>query len=60
MRIVVVIVGVLLSVSSWAQGYKIDFKIKGLKDTTTYLGYYYGESTYIKDTARVSATGEYP
>lgn len=60
MRIVVVIVGVLLSISSWAQGgYKIDFKIKGLKDTTTYLGYYYGESTYIKDTARVSATGEF-
>jgi len=52
MRIAVIIVGVILSISSWAQeGYKIDFKINGLKDTTTYLGYYYGESTYIKDTA---------
>jgi len=60
MRIVVIIIGVVLSFSSWAQvGYKIDFKINGLKDTTTYLGYYYGESTYIKDTARVSGNGEF-
>ena len=39
--------------------YKIDFKVDGLKDTTAYLGYYYGESTFIKDTARVNATGEF-
>lgn len=60
MRIVPIIASAMLTFSSWAQtGYKIDFKIKGLKDTTTYLGYYYGESTYIKDTARVNATGEF-
>lgn len=40
-------------------GYQLQFKIKGLKDTTAYLGYYYGESTYIKDTARVNGTGEF-
>jgi peroxiredoxin len=33
--------------------YKIDFKIKGWKDTTAYLGNYYGESTVLKDTALV-------
>ena len=38
-------------------GYKIDFKIKGLKDTTAYLGYYYGETTYLKDTAKVNSQG---
>jgi thiol-disulfide isomerase/thioredoxin len=38
-------------------GYKLDFKIQGLKDTTIYLGYYYGESTYVKDTAKVNALG---
>jgi len=40
-------------------GYKLDFQIKGLKDTTIYLGYYYGESTYIKDTARVNNIGAF-
>lgn len=40
-------------------GYKISFKIDGLKDTTAYLGYYYGESTFVKDTARVNHAGEF-
>ncbi|MCX8492390.1 MAG: DUF4369 domain-containing protein [Cyclobacteriaceae bacterium] len=34
-------------------GYRIDFKIKGWKDTTVYLGTYYGEGTFLKDTAQV-------
>lgn len=40
-------------------GYKIDFKIKGWKDTTVFLGHYYGEQTYIKDTAKVSGVGAF-
>lgn len=40
-------------------GYKIDFKIKGIKDTTVYLGYYYGESTYRSDTARADKNGAF-
>jgi peroxiredoxin len=39
--------------------YKIEFKVDGWKDTTAYLGHYYSESTYIKDTARVNAKGEF-
>ncbi len=39
-------------------GYKLDFQLTGLKDTTVYLGYYYGDGTYIKDTARVNDTGK--
>ncbi|MFZ5971955.1 MAG: redoxin domain-containing protein [Bacteroidota bacterium] len=38
-------------------GYKIDVKIAGLKDTTAFLGFYYGEQTYLKDTARVNSEG---
>jgi thiol-disulfide isomerase/thioredoxin len=38
-------------------GYKIDFKIKGWKDTTAFLGHYYGEQTYLKDTANVNSQG---
>jgi thiol-disulfide isomerase/thioredoxin len=46
--------------SAFAQtGYKIRFKVDGLKDTTAYLGYYYGESTFVKDTAKVNHTGEF-
>ncbi len=40
-------------------GYKIDFQIKELRDTTVYLGYYYGESTFLKDTARSDKAGRF-
>lgn len=60
MRIGLIVTSVLLSITSLAQsGYKIDFKIKGLRDTTAYLGYYYGEQTYVKDTARVNSSGAF-
>lgn len=51
---------ILLACSSFAfgqGGYKIDFQIEGLSDTTAYLGYYYGEGTYLKDTALVDNAG---
>lgn len=40
-------------------GYAINFSIDGLRDTTAYLGYYYGESTHIKDTAKVDSKGNF-
>jgi hypothetical protein len=50
----------LACVVTYAQtGYKINLKITGLKDTTVYLAGYHGESTYIKDTARVNSVGEF-
>ncbi|SKC86366.1 redoxin domain-containing protein [Ohtaekwangia koreensis] len=50
----------LLSAFCFAQpGYNIKFKVDGWKDTTVYLGHYYGESTYIKDTARANTKGEF-
>lgn len=42
-----------------AQKYKIEFEIKGLSDTTIYLGNYFGESTYIKDTAKINSLGQF-
>jgi peroxiredoxin len=60
MRLLVFIV--CLSVPSLLaaqQGYHFKFKITGLKDTVVYLGHFYGESTYIKDTARVNSAGEF-
>lgn len=37
--------------------YRIEMHLAGLKDTTAYLGYYYGESTYLNDTAKVDSRG---
>jgi len=50
----------IVFLTSFAQtGYDIQFKVQGLKDTTAYLGYYYGESTFIRDTAKVNSKGEF-
>jgi thiol-disulfide isomerase/thioredoxin len=38
-------------------GYKIEFKIKGWKDTTAYLGFYNWDQKFVKDTARVNSQG---
>jgi len=60
MKIRVILFLMIGSVSAFSQsGYKINFNIKGWKDTTAYLGHFYGESTYIKDTARVNKSGEF-
>ena len=57
------IIFVFAQLSAFAQknqfGYDISFHIEGLQDTTTYLGYYYGESTYLKDTAKVDNNGNF-
>ena len=37
----------------------LDFQINGWRDTTAYLAYYYGESTFVKDTAKVDANGRF-
>lgn len=42
---------------SQSNGHHIKFDIDGLKDTTIFLAYYHGESTYVKDTAQVDRTG---
>jgi len=41
-----------------AQAYDINIKVDGLKDTTTFLAYYYGKGQYYKDTALVNNKGE--
>ena len=56
MRFGLFITAFLLANLSFGQsGYKLDFRIQGLQDTTVYLAYYYGESTFVRDTARTNA-----
>lgn len=38
--------------------YKIQVKLKDLKDTSIFMSYYYGKGQYYKDTALVNAKGE--
>lgn len=60
MRFICFLIFVFSSLLSVAQtGYKLDFKVAGLKDTTVYLGNYYGPSTYRSDTARVDKNGSF-
>ncbi len=60
MRIVLIGFLALVSANLFGQtGYKLAFKIKGLKDTTAYLGHYFDESTYLDDTARVDKQGTF-
>jgi len=60
MKLLIVLLLGIFSLPAIAQsGYKIDFIIKGWKDTTVYLGHYYGEQTYLKDTARSSSLGAF-
>ncbi len=40
-----------------AKGYAIKIKLNGLKDTTCYLAYHFGDKQYLKDTAKVDSKG---
>jgi len=59
-NIVLTLCVIALGMGAEAQpGYKLDFKVKGWKDTTVYLGYFQGDQTFVKDTARANALGEF-
>jgi thiol-disulfide isomerase/thioredoxin len=62
MKNTLLILILFLSLHAGAQSkpaYAISMKINGLKDTTAYLGYFYSESTYLRDTAKVNSQGEF-
>lgn len=62
MRIFICLMFIIASLSARAQsksGYTIRGTIHGLKDTTVYLGYYYGESTFVRDTAKIDRNGRF-
>ena len=41
----------------YAQGYKIDGRIRGLKDSTCYLTYYYENQNFVQDSTVASSDG---
>jgi len=42
---------------SYAQGYKIEVQLDGIKDTTILLGYHLGEKKFVQDTTTVDSKG---
>ena len=46
-------------VYSFSQGYKLDFRLTGLSDTTIVLGNYFAGNTYIADSAVVNGRGKF-
>lgn len=42
----------------YSQNYNIDVHIKNLEDSTVYLGYYYGDKQYAKDTLLLDKNGK--
>src|SRR6218665_265142 len=45
--------------SSETRPYRLEFTVKGWKDTTAYLPPYFGELTYLRDTAKVDNKGRF-
>ncbi len=59
-RIIIALIACCFASPALSQnGYRIEFKIKNWKDTIVYLGSYYGESTVLKDTAKVKSGSFY-
>jgi thiol-disulfide isomerase/thioredoxin len=59
-RIIIALIVFFFTYPAFSQnGYRIEFKIKNWKDTTVYLGSYYGESNVIRDTAQVKSGAFY-
>lgn len=48
---------VAFTASTYAQGYKIKIKVKGVSDTTVYLGNYYADKKYATDTITLDKNG---
>lgn len=58
----IIIIALFAFIQAWApvfaQGYKIDVSIKNLEDSTVYLGYYYGDKQFAKDTLQLNSKGK--
>lgn len=43
--------------SAFSQAYKIELKVNGIKDSSVYLAYHFGNKKYVKDTLRLNSQG---
>ncbi len=48
----------LVVVSVKGEGYSIDIQIKGLSDTTVFIGYHFADKKYVRDTIHLNSSGQ--
>ncbi len=58
LKVLFIAVSLLAPFLAFSQGYKIETKINGVKDTTLLLGYYFNKQMFVKDTAIVDSNGQ--
>jgi len=61
-RILIILILIFFSsqyLYSSEDGYSFNVRINGINDTVCYLGYYYGDKTYLADTAYRDKNGNY-
>ncbi len=46
------------AVNANAEGYSIDIQVKGLSDTTIYIGYHFADKKFVQDTVRLNSSGK--
>ena len=48
----------ILSMPVFSQGYRIEVKIEGIRDTSIYLAYHFGDKKLVQDTLHLDKQGE--
>jgi thiol-disulfide isomerase/thioredoxin len=56
-RKLIIFVFVLSGFVTYGQGYEIKIQIDNLADSAVYLGYYFGDKQYVKDTVKLDKKG---
>lgn len=56
-KLLFIFLTLICSSSSMAQGFRIEGRIKGLKDSTCYLTYYYENQNFVQDSTVASSDG---
>ncbi|MFC2096286.1 thioredoxin-like domain-containing protein [Bacteroidota bacterium] len=57
-NILFILFAITFSCQGFSQAYKIDIKISKLENKEIYLGHYYGDKTYVKDTIKLDDHGK--
>ena len=48
----------ILAIPIFSQGYRIEVKVEGIRDTSIFLAYHFGEKKLVQDTLYLDKQGE--
>jgi thiol-disulfide isomerase/thioredoxin len=57
--IVLLLTSTFIAFSAPPEKHRLNFNVKGLQNTKCYMGFYYGDKTYVLDSANVDAKGNF-